>query len=298
MSTQTSAPLVNEVVMRKALQALLILSALAIAAPQAEEKLAVVNVLLHQTEDGAVAQSTYPFLPGETVYFSCQIAGFQRVERHVDQQEMYLTYSIEVRDAHDVPVVPDVSDKIATLLSPEDKHWLPKIREAIMAPPLAGSGEYRIVVKVRDEYGKTETQAVAKFTIKGRDVAPSDTLVVRNFRFLRNEDDRDALEVAAYRPGDTVWARFDMTGYKLGDRNQFDIEYGLQVIAADGAVSYSNPQAAEKKDETFYPQAWAPGTLSLVLPKDVKLGAYTIVLTIKDDLGNQTYETRGKFSVE
>jgi hypothetical protein len=285
--------------MRIIFQALLISSALAQAAPQeAEEKLAIVNPLLHLTEDGAVAQSDYPFLPGETVYFSCQVAGFRKAERHIDQQEIYLTYSIEVRDSHDVAVVPDTADKIAALLSPEDKRWMPKIRESIVAPPLAGSGEYRIVVKVRDEYAKTETQAVTKFTIKGRDVAPADTLVVRDFRFLRKEDDREPVQIAAYRAGDTLWARFDITGYKLSDKHRFDVEYGLQVVGSDGAVSYANPRAAQETNETFYPQLYTPGSLSLVLPKDVKLGDYTIVLMVKDNVGNQTYETRARFSVE
>ena len=285
--------------MRRVFQALLVFSALAQAAPQeVAEKLAIVNPLLHLTEDGAVAQPDYPFLPGETVYFSCQVAGFRKAERHIDQQEMFLTYSIEVRDSHDVAVVPDMSDKIAALLSPEDKHWMPKIRESIVAPALAGSGEYRIIVKVKDEYAKTETQTMAKFTIKGRDVAPADTLVVRDFRFLRKEDDREPVQIAAYRAGDTLWARFDITGFKLGDKNRFDVEYGLQVVGSDGAVSYSNPRAAQETNETFYPQRYTPGSLSLVLPKDVKLGSYTILLTVKDNIGNQIYETREKFSVE
>ena len=84
-------------------------------------------------------------------------------------------------------------------------------------------------------------------------------MIVRNFRFLRNEDDEKPLPVAAYRPGDSVWARFDMTGYKLGDKNQVDIEYGLTVLREDGSVAYTEPQAANQKIQTFYPQRYQPG---------------------------------------
>lgn len=138
----------------------------------------------------------------------------------------------------------------------------------------------------------------ATFQVHGREVAPSDTLVVRDFRFLRSEDDTKPLQVAAYRPGDSLWARFIMTGYKLGDGNQFDIEYGLNVLRADGTVAYSEPHAAAQKDQPFYPQRYQPGVLNLNFPKDQKLGEYTIVLTVRDNLGGQNFEARQKFSVE
>ena len=89
-----------------------------------------------------------------------------------------------------------------------------------------------------------------------------------------------------------------MTGYKLDEHNQFDIEYGLTVLAADGSVAYSEPRAANAKDQTFYPQRYQPGVLSLNLAKDQPLGDYTIVLAVRDNLGQQSYETRQKFSVE
>ncbi len=118
------------------------------------------------------------------------------------------------------------------------------------------------------------------------------------FRFLRNEDDVKPLQVAAYRPGDSVWARFDMTGYKLGEKNQVDIEYGLTVLREDGSVAYAEPQAANQKIQTYYPQRYQPGELNLNLAKDQPLGKYTIVLAVRDNLGQQMYETRETFSVE
>jgi len=95
-----------------------------------------------------------------------------------------------------------------------------------------------------------------------------------------------------------VWARFDMTGYKLGDKNQVDIEYGLSVLREDGSVAYTEPTAADQKVQTFYPQRYQPGVLNLNLAKDQPLGKYTIVLAIRDNIGQQMYETRETFSVE
>jgi len=263
------------------------------AAP-AQKKLAIVKLAFSQSEDGEVVSSKYQFLGGEALYFSCQVEGYTKTEK----DEIRLTFQIEAKDANGLLLQALTSGKVEATLSPEDKEWLPKLRATILIPPLLPPGEYQIAVKVKDELANAPVEAHAAFTVHGRDVEPSITLTVRNFRFLRTEDDTKPLPVAAYRPGDAVWARFDMTGYKLGDGNQFDIEYGLVVLRADGTQAYAEPQAAAQKELTFYPVRYQPGVLSLNLAKDQKHGEYTIVLKVRDNLGGQNYETRQKFSVE
>ena len=34
---------------------------------------------------------------------------------------------------------------------------------------------------------------------------------------------------AVYQPGDTLWAKFDITGYKFGENNRFSVDYGLAI---------------------------------------------------------------------
>jgi hypothetical protein len=262
------------------------------------DKLTIEHGMLHQSEDGPVVPRDFQFAPGEVVYFSCQLGGYKKVEKEYERWEIALLYSIEARDAHGVLLAPPQADKIATNVAAEDKDWKPKVRYSLVVPSFAASGEYQILIKAKDEKSGSETESATVFTVQGRDVPASDALVVRNFHFLRGEDDQHPLEVAAYRPGDMVWARFDMTGYKFGEKNRFDVEYGLSVLRPDGEPTYSQPRAAEEKSEAFYPQRYTPGVLSLSLPRDVKLGEYTIVLTVHDNLGGQTYETRHKFSVE
>jgi hypothetical protein len=275
----------------------LLFAGLVLLAAPAEKKLAIVRTAFAQTEDGPPVASDYEFLPGETVFLSCQTEGYKKADKD-DKTEVYLTYLVESRDSRGLLLQPAQDGKIQTTVSPEDKDWLPKIREMITVPPFADSGEYQVTVKVKDELGAATTESRARFFVKGREVAPSETLIVRNFHFLRGEDDEKPLQLAAYRPGDSVWARFDMTGYKLGERNVLDIEYGLTVLAADGSVAYSEPRAATAKDQSFYPQRYQPGVLNLNLAKDQPRGDYTIVLAVRDNLGQQSYETRQKFSVE
>jgi hypothetical protein len=266
----------------------------------ADKPLAIVHSAFARSEDGPPEASDEDFVPGETVYFVCQAEGFRKVDKPDDygKQNVSLKFQIEVRDRKGALLKPVQEGKVETTVTQEDKDWMPKLHDTIVVPPLPDTGEYVVLIKLSDELASAKTEKSAVFHVKGRDVAPSDTLVVRNFRFLRGEDDEKPLPVAAYRPGDSVWARFDMTGYKLGDKNQVDIEYGLTVLGGDGAVVYTEPQAANQKTQTYYPQRYQPGVLNLNLAKDQPLGKYTIVLAVQDNLGRQMHETRETFSVE
>jgi hypothetical protein len=278
----------------KALVGLMLAVQLVLTAAPAAKKFAVVRMAFAQSEDGAPAAKDEYFVPGETIFFRCEVEGYQKTEKN----EIQITYQVSAEDARGTALLAPENGVVNTTLSPEDKNWMPKIRYTVIVPPLADSGEYHVVVKVKDELASSPVEARATFSVKGREVAPSDTLVVRNFRFLRSEEDSQPLKVAAYRPGDAVWARFDMTGYKISEKNLFDIEYGLQVLSADGSVAYSEPQAASAKEQPIYPQRYQPGVLNLTMPNDIAKGEYTIVLTVHDNLGKQVIETREKFSIE
>jgi len=278
--------------------ALILLPAcLAIAADQ---PLAIVHAAFATSEDGPPEAADQDYVPGQMIYYSCQIEGYRKVDKPDDygKQNIALTYEIKVSDKSGALLKPVQNGKIETTVTQEDKHWMPKLRESIVIPPLADTGEYFVTVKVSDELAKSNIELRSPFHIQGHDVAPSDKLTVRNFRFLRAEDQDKPLEIAAFRPGDAVWAKFDMTGYKLGDKNQVDIQYGITVLRADGSVAYQQPDAATQKIQTYYPQHYQPGELSLNLAKDQPLGKYTIVLMVQDNLGHQMYETRETFSVE
>lgn len=278
----------------KVLLAVVLVAPLALRAAPADKKLAIVATAFAQIDDGPASAHDDQFVPGETLFFRCQVEGYKKSENN----EIQLAYQVEAADARGVMLLLPEKGVVKTTLSPEDKNWMPKIRYTVVIPPLAETGEYHVTVTVKDELAGSSAETRATFLVHGREVAPSDTLAVRNFRFYRGENDDKALEVPAYRPGDSLWARFDMTGYKIGDKNLFDIGYGLVVLRADGSVAYSQREAANSKEAPFYPQRYQPGELSLNMPNDIAKGEYTIVLTVHDNLGQQTCETREKFSIE
>src|SRR5207245_10143584 len=121
---------------------------------------------------------------------------------------------------------------------------------------------------------------------------PGEVLVGPILSSYRCEEDSAPLSVAAYVPGDTLWARLDITGYKLGSGNSIDLDYGIAVLAPGGKVLYTQPQPAVEKTASFYPQAHTPGSMNLSLEKGIKPAQYTILLTVPDQTDNQTNKTK------
>jgi hypothetical protein len=260
------------------------------------KQIAIERIALHQLEDGPVLAAGYDFVPGETAFFSCRLNGYQILKKE-EEQSVNLTWQLRILDPAGVPIEKEESGRIAESVSPQDKEWKPKLLTHFMIPAFAPTGTYRIPVKVKDEIGGTEVSAELTFHVRGHQVEPSETLVLRNFQFLRSEDDRVGLREPVYHPGEMLWARFDIAGYKFGENNRFSVEYGLAVLRDTGEELFSQPAAADKSDESFYPQRYVPGVLSLTLNQGVAKGSYILVITVRDKIGNQTWELRRPFQV-
>jgi len=272
---------------------LAILIALAAVLNGAAGTLSLLNVTISDSDGGASLPSGFMHVPGETLFFSFQVAGYQAA---IDK--VHLSYKIEAFDPHGVRIVEPIAAAIEDTLAPEDKNWKPTVRQEIQVPPLADSGAYKIAVSLADEISHTAASQEVSFVVRGHPVDPSETLVIRNFRFYRGEQDTEPLQKAVYRPGDPVWARFDITGFKYGEDHAIQVSYGVAVIAPSGKELWSQPEAAVEKSQSFYPKRYVPGTMSLALQPNIRAGEYAMVITAHDQVGNQTYEARQNFSIE
>ncbi len=276
------------------LPALAFSAALCSLAPGAPLPFGIANAAVSQTEDGAKPEAGYEFRPGETVFLAFQVAGV----KPSPQNKVKLKYQVNALDPRGVPIVPAVSGIIDTDVAPEDKDWMPKVRTTAELPPLGPSGLYKFTFSVTEETsGKTDVKDVA-FPVRGRTVEESATLALRNFTFFRSEEDRAPLTIAAYRPGDAVWARFDITGYKIGEGNKFDVDFQVSVAGPAGNVLYTQPEATPEQRAPFYPQRFVPAEFSLSLSKDASLGEYGLAIAVRDNAGGQKTEVRQPFRVE
>jgi len=256
--------------------------------------LQVVRPIISQMEGGEASPPGFDHAPGEMLFFSCRVANFSKSP----ESKFHLAYSVQPLDPKGVPFTEVFKNDVSDDVSPQDKEWMPKIATEIMIPPLAASGTYKIVIKVEDLVSKTNTELAVPFQVRGHEVEPSDTLTVRNFHFYRTEDDPVVLEKAAYKPGDGVWARFDITGFKYGDKNKVDVSYVTSVIAPSGKVLWTQPEPAVEQSESFYPKRYVPASMGITLQNNIKPGEYTIGVQVKDAAGSQNYEAKFTFTIE
>jgi hypothetical protein len=276
-----------------------LLAAAVLLPPTAWGQIAIVDARLHVYDDGPVLRENEALGPGDGLWVSAKFSGYSvKTDEEKGKRYLHLTYKFEAVDPDGVALVEPESKKIDTDLAQEDKNWMPKVRFNFLLPPLPDSGVHKVILTVTDEYKKATVKRELPFSVKGYRVDKSDKLVALNFRFQRREADSAPFTPAVYKPGETVWARFDMTGYKLGAQNAFDVAYGLEVLrAADQKSMYAEPNAAREKDATFYRKRYLQGALSLNLNKDLAKGDYIVVLRVRDEAGGQAIEERHTFTV-
>jgi len=260
----------------------------------AAEPLAIVKPVISQMEEGAPNAPGFYYTPGEILFFTCRMAHFAKTA----DLKMRIAYTVQAFDPKDVALAEPYKNEFEDEVTVEDKEWMPRIQTQILIPPLAGSGNYKIVVKAEDLVGKTAAQLDVPFEVRGRTVEPSDTVIVRNFHFYHDEGGKQPDEKAVYHAGETMWARFDVIGYKFGDGNKVDVSYLASIMLPNGTVVWTQPEPAGETSESFYPKRYISGEFSINLQAGVRPGSYIVGLQVKDAIGNQTYTSRHPFSVE
>ena len=273
--------------------------ALAAQAP-APAGLSIVDPVVSDVEDGSPLASSHQVYPGETVHLAFRIQGYKREEKQDERQFVKLTWRVELRDAAKRLVVQPGTGRVDSELAQQDKEWKPKQHWQALLPPLMPSGNYQLTINVSDQYAAKETTLALTLPVKGYDVEPSPELVVRNIRYYRAEPDgqQPPLTQAVYRPGDTVWAQFDITGFRHGEMNRFEVSYGIEVFRENEQSLYKVEEAARLAEANFYPKFAMPGAFSLNLTPDLAKGPYSVVIRVRDIAGNQNYETKTGFVVE
>jgi hypothetical protein len=254
----------------------------------------VVRPSFHQLEDGPATTARPFFIPGETVFFRCEVQGYTLTK----ERAVSLSFELEPVDAQGIALTPPHRGKIDSTLSAQDKNWLPVVRHSFVVPPYALSGEYRVRILVKDENAGVETKTDAAFAVQGRGIQPSQGLSLQNFGFYRGENETEPLRVAAYRAGDTLWARFDVTGYQIGEQNAVHISYGISITNAQGRVLYRQDPPTVDQSTSFYPKRYVSCLLNLNIQPDTPPQEFALVITVTDHIGNQTQQSSHRFRVE
>lgn len=263
-------------------------------AQPAARQIAIVRASIQEFEDGPATPASVAHVPGESIFFSFQLENYQVSS----DSKVKIAWIVDALDPQGVKLVETGTGLVEVPILPEDKQWRPKIRRTFVVPPLAGSGIFKIVATVKDEIGGSSATHELTFEVRGHPVEPSPSLAIRNLRFLRSEDDAKPLAIAAYRAGDALWAKFDITGFRYGDGNRIDLVYGIAIVAPSGKTMFSQPEAAVEQGGSFYPKRYVPGEMNLTVQPGTGKGEYALVITAQDRVGKQTAEVKGAFRIE
>jgi hypothetical protein len=257
------------------------------------EHLTIVNARFLDSEDGYPLPPNSSFYPGEQVYIAFNLDGY-----HVTEYEyrMKVSYRVDFLGPRGEAFSTSEAGAIDQEVYPQDENWMPIVRAAPRIPFHAEAGTYKIELYGRDELRpQDEARQELAFAVLGKEIGEADKLTVRNFAFQQSEGGKP-VEAPSYRPGDTLWGSFYITGFELRQNNAFEVDSLLQVVDPDGEVMYSfTPQ--EEEGQSFYPRRWLPGRFRVDLDKDIPKGQYVLVLSVKDKLGKQESLTRYPFEI-
>lgn len=262
--------------------------------PPPAEALAVTKSTLHfRQEDGPAIAADHQYYAGELLYLSFRIAGFKTVKDSVE-----LRWQLVAVDPEGLLLAPPASGAIHEEISFNDKDWLPKVAYTLPLPAQLPPGVYKVKIQVADENAKSAADGVVEFRVGGRPLPRPERFSVLQLGFFRQETDRQAMDEPVYHPGDTLLARFQMAGFRLGEKNRFDVGYGLSILSPSGKVLYSQEDAAADSGAPFYPRRLLNGALTLNLAAGVEPATYTLVVKAKDRVGEVEAEARAAFRVE
>jgi len=274
--------------------ALATLAGAALWAQAPPRNLEIAGAAVHQFEDGPPLGAGESFLPGETVFYSFLVHNFGVAPGG----RVRFNYRIDVRDAEGVALVEPAKGTVAIELGPEDKEWVPKVRHEFLIPPHALAGRYRILAEVNDAVTFQQARSEVLFSVRGKELDTSGPLSIKNVAFFRGEEGRNPAVTATYRAGDTLWVRFDITGFKSAENNRMHVVYGLAILNPAGKILFERPEAASETDAPFYPRRYVSAEISLDIQRGTPPGEYTLVLAARDEVGAASCESRHSFRIE
>src|SRR5216683_3045981 len=85
-----------------------------------QAEIGLTRVTVHEYEDGPPVPRGQVFSPGETVFLSFQLSGFQTKTDENEDLQISLAYTIEAADPTGRPITDPKSGKVETRILPED----------------------------------------------------------------------------------------------------------------------------------------------------------------------------------
>ena len=249
-------------------------------ADEREPALAIVNLDLLDSRDGYSIPADSSFLPGETVHVYFQIAGYSVGE----EDRVVLRYALDALDPDGRPFYMAEGGEFDVELAPQDEKWKPAVRYSPKIPQHAGGGNYSIRIAVTDELAGETISTELPIKVDADRILVSDELLIRDMRFSKS-DGGAPLDDPEFKAGEQIWAAFFITGYKTADDNTYDVESFAWVLDSDGERMFEF-ESQDDAGNPYYPRLWLPAKFRLDLEDTIPPGIYTVVIRLRDRIGD------------
>lgn len=270
-----------------------LLAARALPAQQPPAKFGVARFTFHQGEDGPPLPRGYRYVSGEPLYLSFRVSGYKVVKNRVD-----LRWQLIATDPDGLLLFEPVSGAVREEVSSADENWLPRVQKTLTLPPILPTGVYQLKLRVADELAAAAAEDVFEFNVRGLDLPPPGEIAIANLKFYREENGRFPAEPPLFSAGATVWIRFELGAFALGEKNRFHVEYGVRILRPSGKVLFEQDPAAAEQDAPFYPKRQMRSEFSITTTPDLSPGEYTVLVQARDRVSGKSAEAKAVFQIQ
>ena len=261
----------------------------------AQTNLTIDDIAISDVEGGAKASDRRGFSAGEHVFLDFKIGGYKISD---EPRRANLEWQVTAADDKGTPLSAAASETVDVEITPEDKHWRPRVRYSTEVPAVPRAAEHRFLITVKDKLAGTELRKEIAFRVDSSFPEPPSHLAIHDLHFYRGEGDEMPVEGGQdFHPGDKLFVRFYLTGYKFSEKNLHRLEYGLSLADSLGKTMLSVPKAAEESRESFYPKTYTLCAIGITLEKTIKPGVYVLLVSARDLVGDQQIESEYRFRV-
>lgn len=262
--------------------------------PASTSGLRLANITFHDRQEGAASiPEGYQYRAGELMFFSFRIGGYTVKNDRAD-----LRWQLFATDSDGLLLFDIERGAIREEVTHADEQWLPRVALTLALPPQLAPGRYSLRILVSDELAGKSIEQTVEFQAGGRPIPRPDAFSILDAGFYRAETGGSPLNPAVYRQGDSLFFRFELAGFQLGEKNHFHVAYGVRLLRPSGNLLYEQPEAAEESGAPFYPQYLLLGGLRLDLSSDLTPGEYTFILSAEDRVGGRKVQQTLTFLVE
>ena len=238
---------------------------------------------------------------GGEVTLTFQVEGFQRQRGESRsglwewEEQVHLTYEVELRDPKGQLVQPQEEGAVKTSLSPRDQQWQPRIHWSALVPASAPSGDYKIHILVIDQLSDRQTTHLALFRVLGESIQPANSLQVEQLEYASSAGG-PWFPRRFFAPPDTIQVRYKVAGFRVSPTKEIWVEQDWTVLDSEGNVVVSQSNATVEKRQSFYPPRFLSTTFDVKL-QDPAPGEYTLRIGVRDRNGQQETAYESTFTI-